>query len=409
MQDTYLLLNEGYDDNIYIESSYGSYIYIDKKKYVDLSSCAGSQILGYSNNKVNKIYREIIKKKISNCALPNVYAKEFAYTLNKILKNFSKYIFCNSGSEAIVKGLRIARSINNKKLIINTTGSWHGSVNETLYAAKKNLALKKLSDGLPKFNEKYLKFIPYGNILISKKILDKYKKNINCILLEPIQGSLPTDNNVNYIRFLESYCKKNNIIFFLDEMITGLRIDGSSFQNYFNVKSDISIFGKSFGGGFPLGIVAINKKLDNKIKKKKLKVYFGGTFSGNSINMYIGNKITKIINENKQIIENINKKTNFFKNSINNFAIKNNLDIRVYNFMSMARIIFSRKKISDRVQRDFFESKKIKKIEYFKKYLFKKKIYYPKNGILFLSYSLKHKDLNYTIQTIKKALNLFFK
>jgi glutamate-1-semialdehyde aminotransferase len=77
--------------------------------------------------------------------------------------------------------------------------------------------------------------------------------------------------------------------------------------------------------------------------------------------------------------------------------------------MSMARIIFSRKKISDRVQRDFFESKKIKKIEYFKKYLFKKKIYYPKNGILFLSYSLKHKDLNYTIQTIKKALNLFFK
>jgi len=408
MQDN-LLLNEGYNNDIYINSSFGPHIYIGKKRYIDLSSCAGSQILGHSNYDIKKIQKEIIRKNISNYALPNIYAAEFAKTLNKILKNFSKYIFCNSGSDAIIKGLRVCRSLNAKRLIINATGSWHGSVNETLYVAKEDLTLKKLSDGLPEFTKKNLKFIPYGDTITSKKILDKYKKKINCILLEPIQGSLPTDKNIHYVKFLENYCKKNNILFFLDEMITGLRVDGSSFQNYFKIKSDISVFGKSFGGGFPLGIIGINKKIENKIKKKNLKIFFGGTFSGNSTNMYIANKITKKLNKNKKIIKNINEKTNFFTNSINNFTNKNNLDVQVFNFMSMARIVFSKKKIDNRIQRDFFESKKLKKIEKFKNYLFKKNIYYPKNGIIFLPFTLKQKDLNYTIQTITKALSLFFK
>ena len=177
-----------------------------------------------------------------------------------------------------MKGLRIARSLSKNKIIINATGSWHGSVNETLYISEKDLSAKKLSDGLPNDTKKNIKFIPYGNINVSKKILDKYKKNINCVLLEPIQGSLPTDKNIKYIKFLEKYCKQNKILFFLDEMITGLRTNGSSFQNYYKIKSDISVFGKSFGGGFPIGIIGINKKIEEKIKKKKLRFFLGAHF-----------------------------------------------------------------------------------------------------------------------------------
>ena len=75
-----------------------------------------------------------------------------------------------------MKGLRIARSLSKNKIIINATGSWHGSVNETLYISEKDLSAKKLSDGLPNDTKKNIKFIPYGNINVSKKILDKYKK-----------------------------------------------------------------------------------------------------------------------------------------------------------------------------------------------------------------------------------------
>ena len=309
-----LLLNEGYNLKEYVNNSNGTYIVINKKKFIDLSCCAGSQILGHNNIEIKKIQKEILNKGVSNYAMPNIYAIKFSKTLNRILKNFTKYILCNSGSEAIMKGLRIARSLSENKIIINATGSWHGSVNETLYISEKNLSAKKLSDGLPSETKKNIKFIPYGNITVSKKILDKYKKDINCVLLEPIQGSLPTDENIQYVKFLEKYCKQNKILFFLDEMITGLRTNGTSFQNFYKIKSDISVFGKSFGGGFPIGIIGINKKIEEKIKKKKIKIFFGGTFSGNSITMYIADKITNIINKKKDIIKNIDKKAQLFKN-----------------------------------------------------------------------------------------------
>ena len=401
-----LLLNEGYNLKEYVNNSNGTYIVINKKKFIDLSCCAGSQILGHNNIEIKKIQKEILNKGVSNYAIPNIYAIKFSKTLNRILKNFTKYILCNSGSEAIMKGLRIARSLNENKIIINATGSWHGSVNETLYISEKNLSAKKLSDGLPSETKKNIKFIPYGNITVSKKILDKYKKDINCVLLEPIQGSLPTDENIQYVKFLEKYCKQNKILFFLDEMITGLRTNGTSFQNFYKIKSDISVFGKSFGGGFPIGIIGINKKIEEKIKKKKIKIFFGGTFSGNSITMYIADKITNIINKKKDIIKNIDKKAQLFKNSINNYANQNFLDVRVFSFASMARIVFSSNKISNRTQRDFFEASKKPKIEKFKKYLANNGVYYPKNGIIFFSYSMSQKDLNKVIKIIKQGLIL---
>ena len=403
-----LLLNEGYNLKEYANNSNGTHIFINKKKYIDLASCAGSQILGHNNIEIKKIQNDIIKKGISNYAMPNIHAVNFSNTLNRILKNFSKYIFCNSGSEAIIKGLRISRALSKNKIIINATGSWHGSVNETLYFSKNN-SVEKLSDGLPNDTKKNIKFIPYGDVDVSRKILDKYKKKINCVLLEPVQGSLPTDENIHYVKFLERYCKQNKILFFLDEMITGLRTHRTSFQNYYKIRSDISVFGKSFGGGFPIGIIGISKSIENKIKKKKIKIFFGGTFSGNSTIMCIANKITNIINKKKKIISNIDKKAELFKNSINKFAIQNNLDVKVFGFTSMVRIVFSKNKIINRTQRDFFETKNKTKIEKFKKYLSKNRIYYPKNGIIFFSYSMSNEDLNKVIKIIKQGLILCLK
>ena len=119
----------------------------------------------------------------------------------------------------------------------------------------KNFKNFRLSDGLPSDTKNNIKFIPHGNIAVSTKILDKFKKKICCILIEPIQGSLPDIQHLEYIKFLQDYSKKNNLIFFLDEMITGLRDNGRSFQINNNIKSDISVFGKAFGGGLPLGII----------------------------------------------------------------------------------------------------------------------------------------------------------
>lgn len=407
MQESYIL-NEGYNTKNLISHSSGAHIYIGNKKYLDLSNCAGSQILGHNNLIIKKCLKDLSKKKISNYANPNIYAWEFSKTLKKIFPSFSKFIFCNSGSESIMKALRICRAITKKEIVINASGSWHGSLNETLYNADKNLNNLSLSDGLPKDTKKKIKFIPYGYIQKSKKILDKFKSKTCCILLEPIQGSLPNIANLKYVRFLQNYAKKNNLIFFLDEMITGLRDDAKSFQTNNKIKSDISVFGKAFGGGFPLGIIAISPKIYSKLKKKKLKIFFGGTFSGNSINMYIANKVTSYLLKNKKIYSSLKKKTIKFSNIINKFSEEKNIDIKVYSYCSMARVVFSNKIIDNRSQRDFFENKNNIKIQNFKNFIEQNKIFYPKNGIIFFSNAFTNKDLSFLIKVFKQGLSKYF-
>ena len=228
-------------------------------------------------------------------------------------------------------------------------------------------------------------------------------------MIEPIQGCLPDISAINYLKFLESYAKKNKIILFFDEIITGLRTNGSSVQDYFKIKTDISTFGKAFGNGIPLGFIGISKNIEKIIKKKKLKIYFGGTFSGNSLSMFCSNEFLKFVIKNKKkIFLNLKKKTSFFEEKINNFCKKNNLDVKVYSFFSMFRIIYSSKIIKNRYQRDFFESRQDSNIKKFKKYLYLNKIYQPKNGIMFFSYISSKKNIKFVVDKFNIGLKKYF-
>ena len=129
--------------------------------------------------------------------------------------------------------------------------------------------------------------------------LKKYKKNIMCIIIEPIQGCLPIEAK-KYLQFLSDYSKKNNLTLIFDEMITGLRFNCSSAQDQLSLSPSISTFGKCFGGGFPIGIIGLKKEVLIKLKKKRKKIFFGGTFSANSINSYLSNKIINYILKNKK-------------------------------------------------------------------------------------------------------------
>ena len=194
-----------------------------------------------------------------------------------------------------------------------------------------------------------------------------------------------------------------------DEVITGLRVNCSSAQSYFQKKPDISIFGKCFGGGMPIGIIAINSKIYNKIKNNKKKIFFGGTFSANSLTSHFGKTTTQYIyNNKKKIFKTLYKKSDFFTNQLNTFIEENKIDAKVYSFKSIIRIVFSKKNISNRTQRDFMESKNKKIINKFKHFLFKKRIIYPSNGIIFFSDKTTFNDIKYTLKFIKKGLLEFF-
>ena len=355
------LLNEGYSDKLRVTKGNKSKIYINNKSYIDLSFCAGTLILGHNSQIYQKSLKKLSNNKISNFAMPNIYAEKMSKILYKYFKSyFKKFIFCNTGSESVLKALRIAKAVSGKNLIVSASGSWHGSLDQFLFSPSSKLEPKPNCDGISNFYKKNLKYIPYNDVKKSKNILEKIKTKIAAIIIEPIQACLPTEEAKEYLFFLEKFCKKNDIILIFDEMITGVRTYEGSVQAKYNLSPSISTFGKCVGGGAPIGVIGLNKEIIEKMKKKKKKIFFGGTFSGNSMSTFIGYNTLEYIIKNKDLIKKINQKTDFIKNEINTFINSNNIGAKIYSFESMLRIVFTKKKVVNRYQRDFFEKKKIR-------------------------------------------------
>jgi glutamate-1-semialdehyde aminotransferase len=164
------------------------------------------------------------------------------------------------------------------------------------------------------------------------------------------------------------------------------------------------------GGGFPVGAIGLSKNIFNKINKLKTPVFFGGTFSANTFSMLVGNNVITYIKNNLKLVDRLIKNCEIFENKVNSFIAKNNIDSKVYRFDTIVRVVFSRNEIHNRIQRDFLEKKQSQKKERFVKFLLKKNIYYPKNGIILLSLANNsQKDLKYIIKIFCVGLNKYFR
>jgi len=406
------ILNEGYKNSkqLFLRGL-GSKVYCkNNQEFIDITSAGGTSLLGHNN----KIFKDSIKKflnnNFSNFALPNEHANKLSKNLRKIFPQFSKFIFCNSGAEANMKAIRIARAVTKKDNIINVSGSWHGSIDQFLFTIDKKGKKKPLSSGLEKKIEKKIIYAPYNDFKKTKKIIDKHKNKICCVMIEPIQGCLPTDKNMVYLSLLNEYCKKRKIILILDEIITGLRTDCSSVQNKYNLNSDISTFGKVFGNGLPIGFIGISKKIEKKIDRNKQKIFFGGTFSGNSFSTHLANETIKFLIKNKKkVFSNLEAKSKKFCEGIHKNILKNNLNIKVVRFKSVIRIIFTNKNPQNRLQRDFLEKKNNLNKKNFVNFLRKNKIVFPSNGIIFMNTSILTSEIDYLIKIISRGLIAYFK
>jgi glutamate-1-semialdehyde 2,1-aminomutase len=403
-----LILNEGYQKTkTFFEEGYKDIIKHQGKPYIDLSNCAGSLILGHNSKVYKKILKKYLKINGSSFAHPNNHAVDYSKTIKKFFPSFEKIIFCNSGTEAVTKALRISRTLNKKEYIVSVVGSWHGSVDKLLFNPGNKLKPEFLSEGISNSDKKKIIFIPYNDIETSKKILNKNKNKINSIIIEPVQACLPLNNAKRYLKFLENFCNKNNSTLIFDEMVTGVRSDNNSVQQNYKIKPDITTIGKIIGGGMPIGVIGISKKVHKLIKGKK--IFYGGTFSGNSLSSFVGNETLKYLIKNKTIIKKVNDKSKYFQNTLNKFIYNNKMDLKIYRYSSILRIVFTNNKINNKRQRDFFENKISNKIVNFKKLLFQKNIYYPSNGIIFFSDATNYKNIDYVIKNIKEGFIKYFR
>ena len=406
------LLNEGYENKFRVKSGKDQYIFLKNgKKLIDTSFCSGTLLLGHSKNFLNNSFIKQLKKGVAY-GLPNTNADKYSLFLKKIFGNYSKFILCNTGSEANNKAIRLARSITKKEYIVMTSGSWHGSVDQLLFDLSSNNYLDKreLSAGLTKDLNKKIILVPYNDYEKSITILKKFKSKIAMVIIEPIQQALPSKKCEDYIKNIYNFCKSKNILICFDEMITGIRVDKFSVQKSLKLKPDLSTFGKIIGGGLPIGAIGLSKTVERKLSKQKNKVFFGGTFSGNPLVTEIGYQNLKYIYKNKKkIFDYLENLSDYFEKSLNLFLKKKKLNLKVIRYYSILRIIYTKNIIKNKFDRQNKEENLSKKINQFQNFAANNGVYLSKRGAIFFSYSYTKKDVKYLIDIISKGLFKFFR
>ena len=384
--------------------SNGVYIFDNKnKKYLDFSLSNGALILGHSD----LIYKNCIKKIISKGSSfsTNNFAKiNYEKLIKQAFKNVNKVIFSNSGSEANIRALRIARAITGKNKIVKVNGSWHGSVDNFLFDFDNKKNTQELSSGIDLNIKKDLIVIPYNDIKYSKKILDSNKEKIAMIMLEPITSSLPLKESEEYIKYIYFYAKNNKILICFDEIITGLRVGSLSIFQKLDLKPDIMTFGKCFGGGLPIGLTCLSKTVKKRIDRLNSPIFFGGTFSGNFLTCSLGAAVFTFLNKNnKDIMNKLIFLKKYLCDEVNNFSKNLNINFKFIGYDSIVRPIFTQTNIYNVLERNFYD-KNFLKISKYVNYLLKSNIHIAAKGNIYFSFKHNKFHVDKLIYITKKFL-----
>lgn len=369
---------------LFIKKGKGSKIYDENNnEYIDFCMSYGPLILGHVHPRMIKAVKKALDNGTSFGA-PTKKETQLAKLIVDAVPSIDKVRLVNSGTEAVLSAVRLARGFTKKDKIIKFDGCYHGHVDDLL--TKKD-SQNTLIAG-------------FNNIKSVKQTINnkKNKNKIAAVIVEPIPGNmgvvLPEDN---FLEQLKEITNKNNILLIFDEVITGFRVSFGGAQKLYNIKPDITTLGKIIGGGLPVGAFGGKKEIMNLLSPDG-PVYQAGTLSGNPIATTAGIETLKIL-KNKSIYNQLNKKTNELTTSLKNNKIKIN------KIASMFTIFFNKnKKINN-----YKKAKKsnIKLFAKFHKELLKNNIYFPPSQFeaCFLSVAHSNQDIKYTTQAINNALD----
>lgn len=387
--------------NKIFNKSDGNYLFDRKnQKYLDTSFGSGTLLFGHND----KLIRDNLLNQIELSILTNQnhdLAQKFDNYLIKFFENKRKYfVYCNSGTEASQRAIRYAREFNGKEKVLSFKGYWHGMNEWTLDGGGMAYTNVKKNIGIPEYIEGSKIQIDYNYENI-KQILAKYHKYISCLILEPVPGSDPKKPNFDELNSIVEICRKFGVVTIFDEIISGFRCYGKGISFMLNDLPDIIIYGKSLGGGLPIGVVSLSEKIaDKTFLKKNSQTLAGGTFSLNPLVSRSGITFLKKLKKHKfNEIELSNK----FRNELNEYFELKNFDLVIQGYCSISRIIFTKKNFANKWER-IKREKNSKTRTMFYKNIKNKKVIYPNNGLLFHSTIYQEKEFKLLKNTIINCL-----
>lgn len=272
---------------IFMQKGAGSYITdTDNNQYIDYCMSWGPMILGHADKDVTELLSKTLLNGTS-FGTPHANEVELAELVTKAFESIEKVRFVNSGTEATMSAIRLARGFTGRDKFIKFDGCYHGHADHLLVAAGSGLATLGTPDsaGVTANNAKDTIVLPYNDIETLKNCLEKDGKEIAAIILEPVPCNygliLPKPG---YLQAVRELCDKHNIVLIFDEVITGFRLSSGGAQKHFGVKSDLTTLGKIIGGGLPVGAYGGRADIMNCVAPDG-PVYQAGTLSGNPLAM----------------------------------------------------------------------------------------------------------------------------
>lgn len=285
----------------------------DGNTYIDYCMSWGPLILGHADPAVVNAVRRTAKNGTS-FGTSNRYEVQLAQLIIKRFPSIAMVRCVNSGTEAVMSAIRLARGVTGKLKIIKFDGCYHGHVDQMLVAAGSGLATLGTPDsaGVTESAAKDTIVVPYNDIDAVRRIVEKEHDAIAAVIMEPVPCNygliLPKENYLLQVREL---CSRYKILLIFDEVITGFRLAPGGAQEYFGVKADITTLGKIIGGGLPVGAYGASKKIMSQIAPLG-PVYQAGTLSGNPIAMTAGIQTLKKLDKIKAY-DDLNRKSAHFK------------------------------------------------------------------------------------------------
>ena len=380
----------------FVKRAKGQYLFDeDGNKYIDFIGSWGAQILGHSDDRILKVLNKTMKDGITYGA-PCQNEVLIAKKVCQIYKSIEKIRMVNSGTEATMSAIRLARGYTGKDKIIKFNGCYHGHGDSFLIKAGSGASTFGTPDslGVTKANARNTISIEYNN---TDAVNNAIKGGgIASIIIEPIAG------NMNFIRarksflqYLRKVCTKNNIVLIFDEVMTGFRVSKAGAQHIYNVMPDLTTLGKVLGGGLPVGAFGGKREIMNHIAPLG-SVYQAGTLSGNPLAMAAGLKTLEIISE-KNYFRDLSKKTQYFVSRFNDICSKYKLDMSADSEGGMFGIYLTKSKLES--LKDIDKSPKHIFLDFFN-YMLDHGIFFAPSMYEagFISSSHLKRDLDYTIK-----------
>ena len=334
---------------LFIKRAKGAFLYDeDGNEFIDLINSWGPMILGHANPEVEQAVREALSGSPSFGA-PTAREAEMAELICSLVPSVEKVRLVNSGTEATMSAVRVARGYTGRDKIIKMEGCYHGHGDSFLIAAGSGAMTFGTPDspGVTKGTAKDTLLARFNDLQMISKIVGENNGEIAAIILEPVVGNMGcVAPEPGYLTGLRELCDKHQIILIFDEVMTGFRLSLGGAQELFNVLPDMTTLGKIIGGGLPVGAYGGRKEIMDFVSPLG-PVYQAGTLSGNPLAMAAGLAMLNQLKGNLSVYDTINKSGSLLAGELKKQLKAAGVKGSVNQVGSMFTLFFSDKPVTD--------------------------------------------------------------